>query len=478
MGGLKTMQKRGLIIGGKEVFTDSEFPVYNKYSGEVISYISSAEQKHVDHAIGTASETFKKDKLSPYQRYEILNKAANLMKERKEEFARTLVFEVGKTISEARVEVDRSIQVMILSSEEAKRIGGEVIPISSSPGNENKMGYYIRCPIGVICAITPFNLPLSLSCHKVGPAIASGNTVIWKPASETPLTAYLLLQVLTDAGLPSGYVNLICGSGSRVGKWLLADERIGKYTFTGSSEVGRRIKEQSGLRGVSLELGNNSPNIVHHDADLDLAAKMCTMRGYINAGQTCVSVQRIYVHKDVKDIFVNKLVSYTSKLKIGDPLDETTDIGPLINSKEADRIKEWINEAVAQGAKIAIGGEINGAFITPTILDNVENEMKVACQEIFGPVLTVMTYEDLDQAIDESNNTQYGLQSAIFTSNINTAMHAVKRLHTGGVIINDASTFRADLMPYGGIKDSGLGKEGPRFAVEQMTEVKMVVINL
>jgi acyl-CoA reductase-like NAD-dependent aldehyde dehydrogenase len=472
------MEKRGLIIEGQEVFTDSEFPVYNKFSGDIISYISIARKEDVDRAISSAHETFKKDKLTPYQRYEILNKTAQLMKERKEEFARALVFEVGKTINEARVEVDRSIQVIILSSEEAKRITGEVVPVSSSPGNENKMGYFIRCPIGVICAITPFNLPLSLSCHKVGPAIAAGNTVVWKPASDTPLSAYLLMKALSDAGLPAGYVNLICGSGSTVGEWLLDDERIGKYTFTGSSGVGRRIKERSGLRSVSLELGNNSPNIVHHDADLDLAAKMCAMRGFINAGQTCVSVQRIYVHKDVKELFVNKLVDYTSKLKTGDPLDDTTDVGPLINAKEADRIKAWIDEAVAQGAQIAVGGEQNGAFITPTILDNVTADMKVACQEIFGPVLSVMTYEDIDQAIDESNNTEYGLQSAIFTTNINTAMHAVKRLHTGGVVINDASTFRADLAPYGGIKNSGIGREGPRFAIEQMTELKMVVINL
>lgn len=472
------MEKKGLIIGGEEVFTDSEFSVYNKYSGEVIAQISKAEKKHIDRAVSTAQEAFQNDKLTPYQRYEILNKTAELMKERREEFARALVFEVGKTIKEARVEVDRATQVIILSSEEAKRIGGEIVPIGSSPGNENKMGYYIRCPIGVICAITPFNLPLSLSCHKLGPALAAGNTVVWKPASDTPLSAYLLLKALMDAGLPNGYVNLICGSGSAVGDWLLENQQIRKYTFTGSTSVGIRIKERSGLRSVSLELGNNSPNIVHHDADLDLAAKLCTMRGYVTAGQACVSVQRIFVHKDVKEGFTKKLVEYTSKLKVGDPLDETTDIGPLINEKEAIRIKSWIDEAVSQGATIAYGGEQNGPFVNPTILDNVNPVMKVACQEIFGPVLTIMTYEDIDEAINESNNTEYGLQSGIFTSNINTAMYAVKRLHTGGVVINDASTFRADLMPYGGVKDSGIGREGPKYAIEQMTELKMVVINL
>jgi acyl-CoA reductase-like NAD-dependent aldehyde dehydrogenase len=472
------MGKRGLIIGAQEIFTEKEFQVYNKYSGEVVSTVSIAERLHVDQAISTAFETYKQDKLTPYQRYEILNKTAQIMKERREEFARTISLEVGKTIKEARVEVDRSIQVMILSSEEAKRIAGEIVPIESGPGNENKMGYYIRCPIGVICAITPFNLPLSLSCHKVGPAIAAGNTVVWKPASDTPLSAYLLIQALSDAGLPAGYVNLICGSGSTVGEWLLEDHRIGKYTFTGSSGVGKHIKEKSGLRSVSLELGNNSPNIVHHDADLDLAAKMCTLRGFINAGQTCVSVQRIYVHQSVKEEFIGKLSEYTSQLKVGDPLDDTTDVGPLISLKEANRVKEWIDEAVDQGARIVYGGEQKGEIVIPTILDHVTNEMKVACQEVFGPVVTVMPYEDLDDAIEQSNNSDYGLQSAIFTTNINTAMYAVKKLDTGGVVINDASTFRADLMPYGGIKDSGIGREGPKYAIEQMTNLKMVVINL
>jgi acyl-CoA reductase-like NAD-dependent aldehyde dehydrogenase len=472
------MSKRGLIIGGQEVFTDANFPVYHKFSGEILSNIASAEKQNVEQAVTIAQETFKKDQLTPYQRYEILHNAAMILQERKEEFARTIASEVGKTIKESRVETDRSVQILILSAEEAKRIAGEMIPIEASPGNQNRMGYYIRCPIGVICAITPFNLPLSLSCHKIGPAIASGNTVVWKPASETPLSAYLLMDVLKDAGLPDGYVNLVCGSGSKVGNWLLEDERIGKYTFTGSSVVGQHIKEKSGLRNVSLELGNNFPNIVHHDADLDLAAKMCTLRGYSNAGQTCVSVQRIYVHKNVKDEFLEKLVKYSSEFKVGDPLDGSIDIGPLINLKEAERVKAWIDEAIDKGAKLVFGGERDGAFIAPTILDAVTPEMKVVCQEIFGPVLTVMTYENLDDAIEQSNDTPYGLQSAIFTTNLNTAMYAVKRLETGGVVINDASTFRVDLMPYGGIKASGMGKEGPRYSIEQMTEMKMVVINL
>lgn len=472
------MSKKGLIINGEEVFTDEQYSLRNKYSGEILANIAVAEKHHVKQAVRTAQEKFKNDALTPYQRYELLMKTAEIIKERKDIFAKTISQEVGKPIKEASVEVDRSIQVLILSAEEAKRIDGEVIPIASSPGNENKFGYYIRCPIGVICAITPFNLPLSLTCHKVGPAIASGNTVVLKPASETPLASFLLIEALTDAGLPPGYVNLITGSGSKVGTWLLEDERIAKYTFTGSSAVGQVIKEKSGLRGVSLELGNNSPNIVHYDADIEQAAKMCTLRGFTNAGQVCVSVQRIYVHREVKDEFTEKLVKYTSELKLGDPLDEETDVGPLISAREAERVKNWIDEAVAMGAEIVYGGEQNGSFITPTILDQVTPEMKVVCQEIFGPVLTIIPYDDLDQAIDASNDTSYGLQSAIFTQNISTAMYAVKRLQTGGVVINDASTFRADLMPYGGTKNSGIGKEGPKYAIEQMTDMKMVILNL
>jgi len=474
----KDAATRGLIINGQEIFTDQKFPVLNKATGETIAEICAADKAHVDLAVGTALEKFRQDRLTPYQRYEILMKTAQLMQERRDEFARALVMDVGKPIKEARIETARAIQVMILSAEEAKRISGETVPIEASPGNENKMGFYIRCPIGVICCITPFNLPLSLSCHKVGPAIAAGNTVVWKPASNTPLSAHLLMQALKDAGLPDGYVNLVYGSGSTVGEWLLEDERIGKYTFTGSSAVGRRIKERSGLRGVSLELGNNSPNIVHHDADLDHAAKMCSFWGFINAGQTCVSVQRILVHEQVKDAFLEKLAGNARKLKMGDPFDETTDLGPMISLQEAERVKAWIDEAVAQGARIVTGGNRNGTFIEPTVLDNVQPEMKVCRQEVFGPVVTVMTYRDLDEAIELANNTDYGLQSGIFTSNINTAMYAVRKLHTGGVIVNNASTFRADLMPYGGVKNSGIGREGPRYAIEQMTEMKMVVINL
>jgi acyl-CoA reductase-like NAD-dependent aldehyde dehydrogenase len=474
----KTTERRGLIIGDQEIFTDADFPVRDKFTGEVIANVAKARKENVDQAVETALQTFNNDQLTPYKRYEILKRASEILKDRKEEVALTIAREVGKTITDARGEVDRGVQTLILSSEEAKRIAGEVLPISASPGAENRVAYTIRAPIGVIAAITPFNFPFNLACHKIGPAIAAGNTTVWKPASNTAASAYHLIEILKEAGLPSGYVNLVCGSGSEVGEWLLEDERIGKYTFTGSAEVGRHIKEKSGLRPVSLELGNNSPNIIHHDADLDLAAKMCVLKGFNTAGQACISVQRIYVHSNIYDEFLQKLKAVTETLKVGNPLDEETNIGPLISKGEADRVMAWIDEAVSRGATIVTGGKQDGPIITPTILNDVQHDMKVVCQEVFGPVLTVMPYDDLDQAIEQSNDSSYGLQSGVFTTNLNTAMKVVKSFKTGGVIINDASTFRADAMPYGGIKDSGIGREGPRYAIEGMTTLKTVVMNL
>jgi acyl-CoA reductase-like NAD-dependent aldehyde dehydrogenase len=472
------IKQYGLIIGDEEVVLDSKFPVYNKFSGEHVADVSRASEKHVTLAVNKALETFENDQLSPYNRYEILLETARLIKIRKEQIAEILCCEVGKTISDARGEVERSIQTLILSAEEAKRIGGEVLPISATPGSENRFGFVVRSPIGVICTITPFNFPLNLACHKIGPALAAGNTVVWKPATTTPLSAYFLIEALREAGLPSGYVNLVCGPGSEIGDWLLKDKRIGKYTFTGSEKIGEYIKRNSGLRNVSLELGNNSPNIVHEDADISLAARLCALKAFSTAGQACISVQRIYVHQKIEDTFLEKLKAEADKLLVGDPMDSSTDIGPLISEKEADRVIGWINEAIAQGAKLVSGGKREGSIVYPTILSNVNHQMRVVCEEIFGPVLTVSTYTDIDEAINESNNTNLGLQSAIFTTNINVAMYAVKRLKTGGVIINDASAYRADAMPYGGIKNSGIGREGPRYAVESMTELKTVIMNL
>ncbi|RKQ35781.1 aldehyde dehydrogenase family protein [Oceanobacillus halophilus] len=468
----------GLRIGEESIVTEESMIIRNKYTNEEIGRVSIADKTHVSKAIDVASKTFEDDTLTPYQRYEILNRAANIVGKRKDEIAKLIVAEVGKTINEARVEVDRAEQTLLLSSEEAKRLGGELVPLTGSPGSENKFGFYVRAPIGVVCAITPFNVPFNLSCHKLGPAIAAGNTVVWKPSSDTPLNAFLLFDILTEAGLPSGYVNLLTGSGSKVGQWLLDDERIGKYTFTGSPSVGKSIKEQSGFRNVSLELGNNSPNIVCEDADIEKAAISIAKWGVTNAGQACISAQRIYVQENILKEFTDKLVDEIVKVEIGDPLDEKTGIGPLISQTESNRVKAWIDEAVKDGAKVLVGGGQDGAFIEPTIISNVRPKMKVVCEEVFGPVLTIMPFKELKDAIAQANDSEYGLQSGVYTSNIQTAMYAMKKLNTGGVIINDASTYRADLMPYGGVKNSGIGKEGPKYAIAEMTEMKMVVIDL
>lgn len=475
---LPEVKKYDLLINGQFVETEEKISVYDKFTGEVAAVTSKATKDHVFEAVGVAESTFRRKEISPFQRYEILERSSRILAKRKEEVALALVQEVGKTIKDARGEVDRAVQTLLLSAEEAKRIYGEVLPLSASPGSENRMCYTVRIPIGVIGAITPFNYPLNLAAHKVAPALAAGNTVVLKPASATPLSTFLLAEILTEAGLPPGHLNIITGSGSQVGDWLLEDKRIGKYTFTGSAEVGEYIKAKSGLRRVSLELGNNSPNIVHEDADITQAAQLCALRGFSTAGQACISVQRIYVARQVLTPFLNELKTFTEGLIVGNPYDECTDIGPMISVEEATRVEYWVREAVEQGAKLISGGKREDAIFYPTILTDVKPEMKVVCQEVFGPVVTVIPYDDIDEAIDMANDTEYGLQAGIFTRDLNIAMKATQQLHMGGVIVNDTSTYRADLMPYGGVKNSGIGREGPRYAIEDMTELKVVVYNL
>lgn len=466
------------IINGVEYVGEEKVKIYNKYSNEVIAEVSFADEENVRRAIKIAEETFDNKRLSKYERYTILRNASDIVKSRKEELASDLVKEVGKTIREARVEIDRAVQTLLLSAEEAKNLTGEQIPIDATPNDENKIAYYSREPLGVICAITPFNVPFNLACHKIGPAIAGGNTVVWKPATDTPITAYKLMEILKEAGLPDGFVHLLYGSGSKLGDIFVSDPRIAKFTFTGSPAVGKWLKENSGFRSVSLELGNNSPNIIHEDADIDLAAQSCVKWGYANAGQTCISVQRVYVHENIIESFKDKMISYTKKLVIGDPMNEETDMGPMINVREIDRVEKWIEEAVRGGAKIVLGGTRQDNVFYPTIVEDVNESMKLVCEEIFGPVIVLISYSDLDQVIKKANDSDYGLQSAVFTQDIDTALYVANKLRSGGVVINDGSTYRADLMPYGGIKASGIGKEGPKYAIKEMTYMKPIIINL
>ncbi|WP_019119991.1 aldehyde dehydrogenase family protein [Brevibacillus massiliensis] len=468
----------GNYIDGNWQVTEDTFPVLNKYTGEEMARVSKASKEDVNRAVTCALHTFKTKKLSPVQRYEILMRTAQIVSERKEELAMIMVGEVGKVIKDARAEIDRGIQTLIASAEEAKRIAGEGVPLGQ-PGCDGKLAFTVRVPVGVIGAITPFNFPFNLTVHKVGPAIAAGNTVVLKPAEVTPIIALKLAEIMEEAGLPAGFLNVVNGFGQETGQYLLEDDRIAMFTFTGSPGVGRHIKSATGIRRVTLELGNNSPNIVHHDApDLDKAAELCVTRGFSNAGQACISVQRVYVHRDVFDAFVEKAAKVAQSIKVGDPADSATDVGPMISEKEAKRVEEWIKEAVERGAKVVCGGKREGAVLYPTVLVGVTAEMKVVCQEVFAPVISIIPFDEIDDAFRMANDSRLGLQAGLFTSNLQLAMRAVHELEFGGVIINDVSTFRADVMPYGGVKDSGIGKEGPRWAVEEMTEERIVVITL
>ncbi|TBL75670.1 aldehyde dehydrogenase family protein [Paenibacillus thalictri] len=469
----------GNFIGGKWWEANETFPVYHKFTNEVIARVAKASREEVGAAVEHAVSAVRTKALAPYERYEILMKSAEWFRRQKEEIASTIVQECGKVLKDARQEVDRCIQTFIASAEEAKRIGGSEIPIQGQPGNNSKLAFTIRVPVGVICAITPFNFPLNLVAHKVAPAIAAGNAVVLKPAGYTPLSSFRMAEILAEAGLPDGYLNIVNGSGQEIGKYLLEDKRINMYTFTGSPSVGKQIKNSTGIRKVTLELGNNSPNIVHKDApDLEKAVRLCVSRGFTNNGQACISVQRIYVHRDIYDEFVAKAVTFAGGLAVGDPEQEETDVGPMIAEKEAARVEEWITEAVSQGARVVFGGKRTGALLQPTILTDVTPEMKVVCQEVFAPLVSIVPYDSIDEAIEAANDSDFGLQAGLFTSNLQLALSAAKRLEFGGVIINDSSSFRADIMPYGGVKDSGIGREGPSYAVQEMTEERIVVIEL
>ena len=469
----------GNLINGEWLQSEDTFIVENKYTHEVYAKVAKSSQKVIENAITNAYETFKEVKLSATDRYDILMRATQIFEERKEEIARVICSEAGKTITDARAEVERGIQTFIASAEEAKRLSGQGLPIQGQPGNEAKMAFSIRVPVGVICAITPFNFPFNLTAHKIGPAIAAGNTVVLKPAEKTPVSAIKMAEVLLEAGLPKGFLNVVNGFGHETGPVLLKDERIAMYTFTGSPSVGRVIKRESGIRKVTLELGNNSPNIIHHDvADLQRAVDLCVSRGYSNSGQACISVQRVYVHRAIYEEVLEQAKVIAESFIVGNPEEETTNIGPMISIEEAERAEKWVQEAVNAGAIIVTGGTREDALFKPTILTNVKEDMKVMCEEVFAPIISIVTYEDLDELFARVNASKFGLQAGIFTSNLHLAMRAAQELEFGGVNINDVSTFRADILPYGGVKDSGVGKEGPRYAVEEMTEEKVITMHL
>jgi acyl-CoA reductase-like NAD-dependent aldehyde dehydrogenase len=468
-----------LLIDGQWVGGGPQLEVKNKYNGETVGVLPTARKEELDEAIAAAerAEDTMAD-LPAHRRAEILLKAATLMRERADDLAKTIAAEAGKALKFARSEVDRATSTFTIASEEAKRLHGETIPLDAVPAGEGYFGFWTRRPVGVIAAISPFNFPLNLVAHKVAPAIASGNTVVLKPASSTPLTAVKLCQILMDAGLPAGAINLVIGSGGTVGEWLVTDPRVDKITFTGSPEIGRHILSVAGIKKVTLELGNTSPVVVAPDADLDFVAKRCALGAFYNSGQVCISVQRIYSQKQVYEPFTEKFVHATEAMVVGDPLDERVDVGPMIDSEEVDRIEGWVNEAQGAGAKVLTGGKREGTVYYPTVLTGVEDDMKVVAEEAFAPVASIISSDDFESALQQANDTKYGLQVGVFTKDVDRVFKAVRRLNFGGVIINDTPNFRADHMPYGGNRQSGLGREGVRFAMEDMTNIQMVAIRL
>jgi len=473
------LQKYKMLIGGKWVEGEKFMEVANKYNGEVIGSVPLADKETFERAIKSAQDGFSLISNMPaYKRSKILEKTSEIIEKDKDEITKLIALEAGKAWKHAKAEVERSVQTFKLASEEAKSIHGETVPMDAAIGGEKRIGFYLRFPVGIVGAITPFNYPLNLVAHKVAPAIAAGCSVILKPASMTPLTSLKLGEIMMEAGLPDGALNIVIGSGGTVGNWLVTDERVSMITFTGSPPVGRDIKEKSGLKKVTLELGSNSACIIDESADLDLAVPRCVWGSFAYAGQVCISIQRIYIHRKFFDEFTHRFLESTKKMKLGDPLNPETDVGPMITEEDAKRTESWVNEAVQGGAKILIGGKREKNFYYPTVLTNVKADMKVMAIEIFAPVVSFVPFDDFSDAVRMVDDSIYGLQAGVFTSDIDKAFQAIKGIKVGGVIVNDVPTYRADQMPYGGVKESGIGREGLKYAIEEMTDIKMVVFNL
>jgi acyl-CoA reductase-like NAD-dependent aldehyde dehydrogenase len=472
-----TKRSYKLLVAGEWIEDSSTLPVNDKYTGEVMATVPVASQATVGRAVAGAEAAFPAySRVPAHQRFRILAKAAQLLEKYQEELATLICREAGKAWKYSLGEVARAIETFQFSAEEAKRIHGETVPMDASAAGEGRVGFYFRSPVGVVAAITPFNFPLNLVAHKVGPGLAAGNTIVLKPASATPLTAIRLGEILEEAGLPPGVFSVVVGSGDTVGDWLVADPRVRKVTFTGSPPVGEAIIRRAGLKKVTMELGNNSGTIIEPDANLDDAVPRCVMSAFANSGQVCISLQRLYVHRAIAAEFTERFLAATAKLKVGNPLDRDCDVGPMISEAEAKRAEAWINEAVKEGAAVLVGGKREGRFLYPTVLANVRPEMKVMCTEAFAPLVSIYEYENFEEAVQMMEDSPYGLQAGIYTTDLRKAFYAVEHINAGGIMINDTAIFRVDHMPYGGNKISGLGREGVRFAVEEMTNLKMVVI--
>ena len=467
------------FVNGTYVDSSVKVDVINPYNGEVAGKVSEAGHKELEEAIGCASSSFNLTKKLPvYKKVEILKYIANRIKEEKEDFARLITLEAGKPIKDSRVEVDRAINTFTLASEEVSRIHGEYFPLDIIPASAGRKAITGRFPRGPVAAISPFNFPLNLVAHKVAPAIAAGNPVIMKPSSQTPMTALKLAGIIGETDFPKGAVNALCCP-SGIAEKLASDPGVKVLSFTGSPPVGWHLKSLATKKQVTLELGGNAGVIVHNDSDVDFAVKRCVTGSFSFSGQVCISVQRIFVQNKIFQTFLDKFIEETKKLKMGDPFDENTDIGPLINSAGKAKAMSFIEDALSGGARLLLGGKsAGGNMVEPAVLTEVKPSMKVFCEEAFSPLVSIMPYEDFSEAVDMVNNSIFGLQCGVFTNDIKNIFYAFEHIETGGVIINDLSTFRADNMPYGGIKESGFGREGLRYAIEEMTELKLLVLNM
>ena len=467
-----------MFIGGNWVDKDEKIDVHNPFDGSVIDTVPRGDAQDVEAAITSAQRGAEIMRTMPaYERYEILHKASELMTERLEELGRTVSSEEGKIISEGVGEAARAQETITLSAEEAKRLYGETLPLDAASNGAGKFGLTLRVPCGVVAAITPFNFPLNLVCHKVGPALATGNAVVVKPATDTPLSALLLTQIMLDAGVPPEAIQCVTGSGGVIGDAVSGDARVRKISFTGSRDVGEHICQVAGLKKVTMELGSNAPLIVLPDADLEKVATATAATGFANAGQVCISAQRVLVDQEVYGDFIDTLKPKVEALTTGNQLEESVGMGPMIREADAVRVNEWIHEAVDGGATLVTGGDRVGTMPAPTVVADVDPKMKISSQEVFGPAVALTRFDTVEKAIAMANDTNYGLSAGVFTQNVDWALKFAQEVHSGNINVNWGPQWRADLMPYGGFKDSGMGKEGPKYAVEEMTELKMVIFH-
>ncbi|HEY7486758.1 MAG TPA: aldehyde dehydrogenase family protein [Streptosporangiaceae bacterium] len=476
----------GMLIDGEWIPSGENglMEVRAPYNGGLVAQVPSAGSRDVANAVAAAAAALRRDDFPRTDRIRVLEQTAAALHDRQEHFAKAIAHEAAKPLKTARVEAARAVETFAFAAAEARTMGGDVVPIDATPAGAGKTAFTLRVPVGVVAAISPFNFPLNLVAHKLAPAIAAGCPVVLKPASQTPVSSLLLVELLHGLGVPKGWLNVVTGSGSVVGEALATHDDVAYITFTGSSEVGWAMAGKAPRKKVRLELGSNSPLIIDSPSDWETAAAKVAVAGFSHAGQSCISTQRVYVHADVADDFIDALVGRVEGLIVGDPADENTDVSSLISKGDTDRVKEWIDEAAAAGAKVLAGGDViesgtdsSAGLLRPTVVEGPPATVRLQCQEVFGPVVTVTRYESFDEALAMANDSRYGLQAGVFTSDLGKALRAGKTLEFGGVIVNDVPTFRADQQPYGGLRDAGNTREGPAYAVNEMTELRFVMVS-